>query len=392
MGWLLSRYGDLVSAEHARVRQEAERTQDDPYIACDKMTKDILKDNGERVPSADTVAEYRRTMARLMKNQNTPADVANTLGSYNKLRSAWRYAEAEAIKDLRRASERARKAGNLNEARSLTYEAWARAVVFHALCLDADRPTWAARRREMEGQGLKIKSKSKRASARRAPTPDALLVSMMGQRRNARVELLAALVSVYGVRPSELTKGVRLAANGHSLRVKVAGVKVDAVRGQVSRTLVVSQTGAGQSGLAVRLLAQHTGQTITATPADLKALWRALNEVQPGLSAYSYRHARASDVKAASGGNRKMVAEWLGHANDKSQSAYGYSRSSRGAVAIEAAKGSREVRSVKTLPGQTKRPTRPVVPTMSAKIAARRMVKPRTAASPLANGPKLPAL
>ena len=118
---------------------------------------------------------------------------------------------------------------------------------------------------------------------------------------------------------------------------------------------------------------------ITAANSEMThqvvAIRRALRQVQPGLSPYAYRHARASDAKATQG--RAGVAAWLGHSNDRTQQGYGHARSSRGAVAIKAAKASRPVRLTKTLP--------PTLAQRFAKVAARLAV--RTSSQPASNAP-----
>src|SRR5690606_3353082 len=130
------------------------------------------------------------------------------------------------------------------------------------------------------------------------------------------------------------------------------------------RVLEVNTTRRGHSALAVALLRAHveeTGGDLSATAADIVAVRRAMREVQPGLSPYAYRHARASDAKATQG--RAGVAAWLGHSNERTQQGYGNARGGRGAVAVKAAAASRPVRQTKTLP--------PTAAERFAKIAVR---------------------
>ena len=159
-------------------------------------------------------------------------------------------------------------------------------------------------------------------------------------------------------------RGVVLDNTATGLRLAVAGAQVDTTRGQPMRVLEVDTTRRGQSALAVALLRAHveeTGGDLSATEADIVAVRRAMREVQEGLSPYAYRHARASDAKAAQG--REGVAAWLGHSNDRTQQGYGNARSGRGAVAVKAATAARQVRQTKTLP--------PTVAERFAKIAVR---------------------
>ncbi|XHS31287.1 hypothetical protein ACFJI1_13780 [Pseudoxanthomonas sp. UC29_72] len=267
--------------------------------------------------------------------------------------------------------------------REFTRQAFERAVVFHALYLDPDRPTWADKAAALRAAGQRPASKSKRRAGRVALTPDQLMVAFGNQRgRCKRVELFAAVFAVFGIRPAELARGVRLEVMPDGLRLHVAGAKVDAVRGQPQRVLSVAPTRLGLSKMAVGLLtlaAAQDGGRLQASPADIVAVRRAMRKAQPGLSPYAYRHARASDAKATQG--REGVAAWLGHSNDRTQQHYGHARSGRGAVAVKAATATRPVRHTKTLP--------PTTAQRFAKIAARLAERlPAQAATPAPRSPR----
>ena len=263
--------------------------------------------------------------------------------------------------------------------RAYTLAAFERATVYRALYLVQDRPTWAQKAQAMHAAGLRQVSKSKRAAGRRALSPDRLLVAL-GQQpgRCARVEVLACMFALFGIRPAEATRGLVLDKTATGLRLAVAGAKVDAVRGQPLRVLEVEPTRRGQSALAVAFLRHYvdeTGGDLAATSADVVAVRRAMRQAQPGLSPYAYRHARASDAKATQG--RTGAAAWLGHSNDRTQQAYGNARSAKGAVAITAATASRPVRRSKTLP--------PTLAERFAQVATR--LAARTSSKPATNAP-----
>lgn len=323
-------------------------------------------------PAPATLAAYRRDHARLWRVGMTPLEAASTRAHFDRLRSACRRVEADEIARLRSLAETARKAKQPDAMRDYTRQAFERAVVFRALYLDPDRPTWASKAAALQAAGQRPPSKSKRKAGKHAPTPDALLVALGNQRgRAARVELFAAVFAVFGIRPAELMRGVRLEAAPEGLRLHAKGAKVDAVRGQPERVLTVAPTRWGLSKIAVALLAEAAslnGGELKATPADLIAVRRAMREVQPGLSPYAFRHARASDAKAAQG--RDGVAAWLGHSNDRTQQHYGHARSSKGAVAITGSTATRAVRHTKTLP--------PTLAERFARIAMRLMERAPT--------------
>ena len=364
---LRARFGDRLAEAHRLAQAEGLRLRQPAGVAMDRAVRAVLDDaaTSGANPSPASVAAYRRDHARLRAAGITPLDAASTRAHFDRLRSACRWTEAQEIARLRSLAEAARKAKQTEAMREFTRQAFERAVVFRALYLDADRPTWADKAAALRANGQRPVSRSKRKSGRHAPTPDQLLVALARQPgRTLRVELYCCLLSVFGIRPADLVRGVVLDTTTTGLRLAVAGAKVDAIRGQPTRLLEVDTTRRGQSALAVALLRAHVqeaGGDLSATAADIVAVRRAMREVQPGLSPYSYRHARASDAKATQG--RAGVAAWLGHSNDRTQQGYGNARSGRGAVAVKAATASRPVRQTKTLP--------PTVAERFAKIAVR---------------------
>lgn len=376
------RYADTLGKAHARAQAEGLRLRVPVGIAQDRAIRAVLDAaiaSGAN-PSADTVAAYRRDHARLWMAGATPLDKATTRAHFDRLRSACRWVEADEITRLRNLAEDARKARDLDAMRAHTLAAFERATVYRALYLDADRATWAHKAQAMRAAGLRPVSKSKRQAGQRALSPDRLLVAL-GQQpgRCARVEAMAMVFALFGIRPAELARGVVLDNTTQGLRLGVAGAKLDAVRGQPLRVLEVEPTRRGQSGLAVALLrayVEDNGGEIIATPADVVAVRRAMRQAQPGLSPYAYRHARASDAKASQG--REGAAAWLGHANDRTQQAYGNARSARGAVTIKAAQASRPVRRTKTLPLTLAQRFAQV----AARLAARTSSQSATNASP----------
>lgn len=351
---LCARYAATLGEAHARAKAEGLRLRVPAGVAQDRAIRAVLDaaSSSGANPSAATVAAYRRDHARLWAAGATPLDHASTRAHFDRLRSACRWVEAQEIARLRDLAETARKAKDLDAMRAYTVAAFERATVYRALYLDADRPTWAHKAHALRAAGLRPVSKSKRQAGRRALSPDRLLVALGQQSgRCARVEAMAMVFALFGIRPAEMVRGVVLDNTAQGLRLGVAGAKVDAVRGQPLRVLEVEPTRRGKSGLAVALLrayVEDNGGEIVATPADVVAVRRAMRQAQPGLSPYAYRHARASDAKATQG--RAGAAAWLGHSNDRTQQGYGNARSARGAVTIKAAQASRPVRRTKTLP------------------------------------------
>jgi len=139
----------------------------------------------------------------------------------------------------------------------------------------------------LRAAGQRPISRSKRKAGRHAPTPDQLLVALARQPgRCARVELFACVFAVFGIRPAELARGIVLESTATGLRLAAAGAKVDATRGQPLRVLEVDTTRRGLSALAVSLLRAHvetTGGDLSATPADIVAVRRAMRDIQKNL-------------------------------------------------------------------------------------------------------------
>lgn len=397
-GWLRNAHKTALRATRKELEAEAERTGAELGVLADRRVRAILEQAGSTTPAAATIAAYRRDYARLMEEERTPLDKATTFQHHNRLRSAFRFCEAEAIHSLRLQAEQARKAKRYEDMARWTGQALERAAVFHAMFLDGDRPTWGAKAAALRAAGDgKMAGKSKRAAGRRAPTPDQLLVGLGSQPgRSSRVEVPALCFALFGVRPAELCRGARLVVDGERLSLVVEGAKVDALRGQKTRTLTITATrtpsaaGFGQSLMAVRLLreAVAAGRSwVQLSDADLAAVRRAMREVQPGLSPYAYRHARASDAKA--GKDRATVAAWMGHATDRAQSYYGSRRSGSGAVKVEAAVASAPVRAVKTLPQSLAQRLVRAEAAKHGKLAARKESRPIAPTSSNKRGPRL---
>ncbi len=322
-------------------------------VVMDRETKRILDQamRASTTPSDATILAYQRDHERMRNEGVTPLEKASTFQHFNRLRSAYRYAEAMEIASLRQRAEIARKAKDRDAMKTYTESAHERAVVFQQLFLADDRPVWSDKSASLRAHGIRTASKSKRSAGRNAPTPDQLLVALGHQRgRCARVELFAMCFAVFGIRPAELVRGVVLKATLEGLLAEVSGAKVDAMRGQPTRALEVQATRVGQSSLAIQLLSEAStnNASLRATEADIVAVRRAMRAVQKGLSPYAYRHARASDVKAQRG--KAEAATWLGHASDRTQSGYGNARSGQGSIKVTSATASRSVRSKKSLP------------------------------------------
>src|SRR3546814_4318920 len=103
-----------------------------------------------------------------MAERRTPLDKATTFQHHNRLRSAFRFCEAEIIHDLRKRAEQARRAKQPDEMKRLNLAAFARAAVFAAMFLAADRRSWGTQAEALRaaGHGARADGKRTRATAR----------------------------------------------------------------------------------------------------------------------------------------------------------------------------------------------------------------------------------
>ncbi len=184
--------------------------------------------------------------------------------------------------------------------------------------------------------------------------------------------LHAAVASLTGCRPKEL-EGIRISleADGR-LRFEINGAKVSGQKGQPIRILTLSEGSPEFEALREHCLNQGGGvhtfilstNTAITNPAEAfgAAVKRAGNQAlgkEYHFSAYCYRHALASDLKAE-GTSREDLAVVLGHAVTETASCYGRYSGGRKQVRQIEAEGTRMVKvNHKAGPGQVRPPQHP---------------------------------
>jgi integrase len=148
-----------------------------------------------------------------------------------------------------------------------------------------------------------------------------------------------------------LAKGVSVTKNGDSVTFRISGIKTNSGHGQPERTITISRTD-----LTARFIdALPDEGEVKVNAGSLRTTLNRLShrlwpKKKATISAYSFRHRAASDVKAA-GVAPVVIAATLGHAVTKTQSMYGASAqgsASRG-EGITAA-GSRPIKDNRRLP------------------------------------------
>jgi len=137
-----------------------------------------------------------------------------------------------------------------------------------------------------------------------------------------------AAMALTGCRPVEV-KGIRVNQNTDAITLSIRGAKVDDMRGVEARTVTLDRaelvgTQAGRDLLAwlgnrEQRTVRHEGTEEAFAGRVSRAAERAGHSE---VSAYSYRHQAARDLKS-SGTPSEEIAERLGHRSDRSQSVYG---------------------------------------------------------------------
>lgn len=140
----------------------------------------------------------------------------------------------------------------------------------------------------------------------------------------------AAIAALTGARPDEV-RFAEIKKTGKALVIKVYGAKLSKNSGQEWREFTLKDDKSGEfahlfSVASTTLKTVGVPDGVTDYPdAFSVALARAGAQVLPKtdrFSAYVYRHALASDLKA-DGAQREQIAAALGHAVTKTQDAYG---------------------------------------------------------------------
>ena len=190
----------------------------------------------------------------------------------------------------------------------------------------------------------RARKKSKRLSLKDLPMDwrDQMLAGVKGVHRDWLL-----LLSIVGLRPDEIASSVDIEPHLNGVKVSIKGSKTRNANGQPLR--VIFSEGAWESELAL-----HGARTITAPSANAvsKFVGRHAQKVFPRkkhrVSAYSYRHQVAADLKASDLSGVEISAI-LGHAVDLTKKFSGNYRQSRRQISVHLISCSNEVR-VKSRP------------------------------------------
>lgn len=182
-------------------------------------------------------------------------------------------------------------------------------------------------------------------------------------RRLPRWRIPFLVAAVTGCRPAELVKGVVMEVHGDDLKARITGAKVGLVSGQEWRQL--SWNLIASTSPLIRQLAAHVRQNGGKCLVDLgteninparafsdgirAAAKRAWPKRKSTITAYSLRHAAASDMKSSALSSDEISAS-LGHVAIATKSSYGQAaRGLRSSVAPQKVTAARIVRGQPTV-------------------------------------------
>lgn len=307
-----------------------------------KRVRAMLEATPASTASAGTLAGYKREVKRLAGNAH--GDIGGLLAAARETAKSrtWYRRRAALVHVTRTMLEQLMQKQTAMQ-REAKDDAWSDVVKRMGNWADAFQDMIDAKPPE-----VLTPRRSKRASLAGLP-PDwrRLLVDRVPTYRDP-----ALVCAVTGCRPAELETGVQLRIEGGMLVARIDGAKVREKQGQpwrelawnlesendLVRELVTKVAGAGG------LLTVATASGKRFSDALAKASARIWPKRREPLTAYSFRHAAAADMKA-SGLPPDEISAALGHASDVTKSMYGHARQgSRGGVAPARVKAAKQVK------------------------------------------------
>lgn len=189
------------------------------------------------------------------------------------------------------------------------------------------------------------KKTSKRQSL--SGLPDDWRSQLIRAMSRAQDRLALMVIAMTGARPEELRMGVDISvdAGGRCLTFRIQGAKVSEITGggQLWRELTVDPRFVLEPDLVVWLWAYLQEHQITTIQIDQKnAFQKRLqrvraamamgsgNEAWKKISAYSFRHQFAADLKADSSIHFDDISAAMGHVSDRTKQHYGHAKQKRG--------------------------------------------------------------
>lgn len=326
------------------------------WYADIKAVRDLLKTNAEwNALNPTSQHDYEKKFAKL--GDRLPADTAQCKKSYYTLRAAYLHCQARAIrKNLNLLDKWLVAQGGLSGLKERPSDYF---VKVKALGLEkqfsAYRAVTNAKTFDGSNKGVLQPTHSKRAVGR---LPLGWKTKLLGSvPRTSKYKLHIAAMSMCGCRPSEFENGVLVTKiNEDTYKFEIEGKKTGErtkngktfTTGQSIRTITISRTDyLDKHGYAIpdffvldRAMKGQTSVELMAKATAIRdVVINASNKAFPDLAnkptAYSFRHAFASDLKGMNGIDSEETAAALGHASTKTQGCYGYGKSGGGGFACK---------------------------------------------------------
>ena len=285
----------------------------------------------------------------MLSNGTRPEDTTRSLNTYHTERAAFVWGKA---RDAHRILKDMGEALSHDDKRS-----WLKGVkALNSIRSDLDRyPPFSENDNTLSGTCYFVQDacqkphhESKRKNARHLPLNwrGFIWKNLTNRTRN---KAAVAVLMLVAPRPAELEYGVTVSTYGKALIVGIEGAKfIEGKRGQKIRGIRIKVVSSEAQYLFA--LAKNSGGTVVIKASSVSGLNKLL--VRTGrrvlgkritVSAYDYRHALASDLKAA-GRSQEEIAIVLGHQSSRTQTCYGQTQQSRGSrIHIVAVKGSEPV-------------------------------------------------
>ncbi len=348
------------------------------YARKTKATAYIQQYGKKPTISPATEAEYRKkaiTIDKWRPEPNDPPDIeahVSTPGSFYAYRAALIWDAIQRLKEARRQLDRAPYETPRWKAAHLKLRVALMDLDYYQMDRKGERVQAYHQQQTLHDAGLSNApevsafTRAKKLGQTKAPSPDKGKAWYAGNLNHekpdwreiifSRLEeidspwrLHAIVASLTGCRPQEL-EGIRISLEPDGrLRFEINGAKVSDQKGQPVRTLIVLEDSKEFETLAQHCI-NHGGDDLSFT---LKAHASLANTAEAfgaavkragnfalgkefHFSAYCYRHALASDLKAG-GVGREDLAVVLGHAVTETASCYGrYSGGRKNVRQIEA--------------------------------------------------------
>ena len=300
--------------------------------------------------------DYEKRFAKL--GDRFPADVAQCKKSYYGFRAAYLHCQTRAIrKNLNLLDKWTKEQGGATAFKERPSDYFAKVK---ALGLDKQFSDYKAVASVTafngSSKGVMQPTHSKRAIGR---LPEGWKTKLLGAvPRDSKYKAHVAVMAMCGCRPSEFENGVLVTkVDDDTYKFEIAGKKTGVrtkngktfTTGQSFRTITITRTDyLDKNGGAIPdffvLDKALKGQTSVELMANAVAIRDVVINASakrfPNLknrpTAYSFRHAFASELKAINGTDSVETAAALGHASTKTQGCYGYGRSSGGGLACKA--------------------------------------------------------